>query len=325
MSFEKVIGHRKIINHLKNVIDGNRPSHAYVFHGEDGVGKKMVAREFAKGIMCEAGEGRPCGLCRSCKQFESGNNPDFFSVSHEKSVISVDDVRTQILDRMAIKPYSNKYKVFIVDEAEKMNEQAQNALLKTLEEPPEYGVIILITNNLFMFLDTILSRAVSLAFLPCDTAEVAKLIMTEREVPDYRAKTAAACAGGRPGMALRLIDSEEFEDKRDECIGILKRIGSGRADFAVKKSKELSAKKDDIYFFTEMFESYIRDVLYYKSAKNEKKLIFSEEISSIKRQAEELSFERIGSLIDGARLLKDRLDANVYTEASLYEFLNMLQ
>lgn len=323
MGFEKVIGHKKIINHLQNVIDGDRPSHAYIFHGEDGVGKNMVARIFAKGVLCESHETRPCGICRSCRQFESGNNPDFFNVTHEKSIISVDDIRTQIIDNMAIRPYSNKYKVFLVDEAEKMNEQAQNALLKTLEEPPEYGVIILVTNNLFMFLETILSRAVSLAFLPCDTKQVAQFILSERDVPDYQARTAAACSGGMPGVALSLIDSEEFAQRRDESLEILKRIGNNRADFSVKRAKELSAKKDDVLFFLKIFEAYIRDVLCYKSTGNDRFMIFSEEISNIKKQAENLSFEKISRLIEAARELKERLDSNVYTEASVYSFLEM--
>lgn len=324
MDFSEVIGHKQIINHLKNAIAGDRPGHAYIFHGEDGVGKSMVAREFARGILCQAGEGRPCGICKSCKQLESGNNPDFFNVTHEKAGIGVNDIRDQLIDPMSIKPYNNKYKVFIVDEAEKMNEQAQNALLKTLEEPPAYGVIILLSNNVNMFLDTILSRAVALAFQPVDIKDVTKYLLENREIPDYQARAAAALSGGMPGVALSLIDSDDFAERREMCLSIMRRIGNKREDFSLTKAKELSENKGDIEFFLKMFESYMRDILCYKSTKDASLLIFSDEQEMVKAQADKLSYEDIGRRIDAGRLLKLRLESNVFKEASIYSFLEEL-
>ena len=142
MTFNDIIGQEQIIGHMRSAIREGKLSHAYIIAGEKGCGKKMLANTFAMAIQCEEGGTEPCGLCRSCKQALSGNNPDIRYVTHEKpNVISVDEIRTQLNSDIAIKPYAREKKIYIIDEAEKMNVQAQNAMLKTIEEPPEYAVI----------------------------------------------------------------------------------------------------------------------------------------------------------------------------------------
>jgi DNA polymerase-3 subunit delta' len=315
--FEDIVGQKRIINHLKNAIKLDRPSHAYIFHGDDGIGKRLTAEIFAKGLLCEQIEGAPCGKCRSCIQMDTGNNPDFIKVTHEKSVISVDDIRSQLISEMQIKPYTAKYKIFMVDEAEKMNEQAQNALLKTLEEPPEYGIIILLTNNLNMFLDTILSRAVALAFMPAGRSEIKEFLMKKRAIPDYQARTAAACAGGCPGKALNWVDSEEFSERREKSMEVLKKIGKMEPAFAIKRSKEWAKQKDDIDFFRRLLEAWIRDVLYVKATGRTVRCMFVDESTLLKEQAGKLSFEKLGHILEMNELLGERLSSNVNTEVSL--------
>lgn len=247
-NFEDVVGHKRIIDHLKNAITRRKPSHAYIFHGEDGCGKRLVADIFAAGLLCESDGRKPCGKCRSCLQYESANHPDVIRVTHEKTGIGVDDIRSQLVNEMQIKPYNSDYKIFIVDEAEKMNEQAQNALLKTLEEPPEYGVIILLSENINAFLDTIVSRAVSLAFLPAGRDEIIRFLMEKKQIPDYQARIAAACSGGNPGLAYRWADSEEFAEHREKSLEILRKIGRLEPETIFAVSKEWAKDKDEIRF-----------------------------------------------------------------------------
>ena len=148
-NFKSIIGHEQIIDHLSTALKNNKISHAYIINGDNGTGKHILAEAFAKALQCETGDGDSCGMCHSCLQAESKNHPDIIEVTHEKSgSIGVDDVRSQINNDIIIKPYSSKYKIYIVDEAEKLTPQAQNALLKTIEEPPEYGVILLLTNSM---------------------------------------------------------------------------------------------------------------------------------------------------------------------------------
>ena len=159
--FHDIIGHEKIKEHLQKAIGYQRVSHAYILSGEEGMGRKTIAKAFAMTLLCEKHGTEPCMECHSCKQFLSGNHPDVIWVTHEKPAsIGVDDVRIQINDTVSIRPYSSPYKIYLVDEAEKMTVQAQNALLKTIEEPPAYAVLVLITTNPEVFLPTILSRCI---------------------------------------------------------------------------------------------------------------------------------------------------------------------
>ena len=131
--FKDIVGNEQIIEHLQNAISMGKVSHAYIINGPQLSGKMMIAEAFARALQCEKEGTDGCGECKSCHQADDHNHPDIIYVSHEKpNNISVDDIRTQLNNDIVIKPYSSKYKIYIVDEAEKMNQQAQNALLKTI-------------------------------------------------------------------------------------------------------------------------------------------------------------------------------------------------
>ena len=161
--FKDVVGHNDIIQYMQNAVEQDKVSHAYILNGQRGSGKKLLARLFAMTLQCEADGAEPCGECRSCKQTKSGNQPDIITIKHEKpSSIGVEDIREQLNGDIMIKPYSSPYKVYIIPEADLMTAQAQNALLKTIEEPPAYAVIFLLTENADALLSTIRSRCVML-------------------------------------------------------------------------------------------------------------------------------------------------------------------
>ena len=157
--FKDIVGNEQIIEHLQNAISMGKVSHAYIINGPQLSGKMMIAEAFARALQCEKEGTDGCGECKSCHQADDHNHPDIIYVSHEKpNNISVDDIRTQLNNDIVIKPYSSKYKIYIVDEAEKMNQQAQNALLKTLEEPPAFAMFILATTEPHRVPATIISR-----------------------------------------------------------------------------------------------------------------------------------------------------------------------
>ena len=179
-AFKDIIGQEQIKEHLQSAISAKKISHAYIINGEKSSGKEFIAKVFAMALQCEKGDVEPCQECHSCKQALSDNQPDIIKVTHEKpNSISVDDIRAQINNDVAIKPYSSPYKVYIMNEAEKMTVQAQNAILKTLEEPPEYAVIILLTTNVNSLLPTILSRCVVLNMKPVADEKVRKYLMEQ--------------------------------------------------------------------------------------------------------------------------------------------------
>lgn len=159
------------------------------------MGRKSLAHAFALALLCEKGKSEPCMECHACKQVLSGNHPDLIHVTHEKpGSIGVDDIREQINDTIMVRPYNGYHKIYIVDEAEKMTVQAQNALLKTIEEPPSYAVIMLLTTNQEAFLPTILSRCVQLKLKPLKDFVVRGYLVKNLHVPEAEADVYAAFA-----------------------------------------------------------------------------------------------------------------------------------
>ena len=187
--FHDIIGHDDIIRHLKNAIETGKVSHSYIFTGEAGSGKKLLAGTFAAALQCESGESEPCMTCDSCKKVIGKNHPDIITVTHEKpGSISIDEVRDQVVHDVDIKPYCSPYEIYIIPDAEMMTVQAQNAILKTIEEPPEYAVILLLTSNIDSLLHTIRSRCVRLDLKVVDDGLVKKYLMEHLQVPDYQAE-----------------------------------------------------------------------------------------------------------------------------------------
>ena len=210
-SFHDIIGQKEIIEYLKGALSNNQVAHAYLFDGEKGTGKKMVAGIFSKALLCENGGEEPCGECHSCKMAESGNNPDIITVVHEKpNVISVNEIREQVVNDVQIKPYSGKKKVYIIPDAQLMNPQAQNALLKTLEEPPSYAVIMLLCDNKAMLLSTLISRSICLSMRAVSNDLIYKMLTEKYRIADYQAQLATTFAQGNPGKPSYCLPVRNF-------------------------------------------------------------------------------------------------------------------
>ncbi|HJD45623.1 MAG TPA: DNA polymerase III subunit delta', partial [Candidatus Mediterraneibacter norfolkensis] len=225
--FKDVVGHKNIIKYIESAVSADAVSHAYILNGERGSGKKMLASLFSMSLQCQnrQEDGDACGKCQSCKQAVSGNHPDIIRVTHEKpNTISVDDIREQVNNDIVIKPYSSKYKIYIIPDADMMSVQAQNALLKTIEEPPEYAVIMLLTENAETLLPTIRSRCVMMKLRNIKDQLVKKYLMEQMEVPDYKADVCVAFAQGNMGKAILLATSDYFNEIKEEAVQLLRNI-----------------------------------------------------------------------------------------------------
>ena len=310
--FNEIVGHEQIIEHLKNAITMDKVSHAYIFNGPEYSGKMMLAEAFAMALQCEEHNPDGCMNCHSCKQAADRNQPDIIYVSHEKpNTISVDDIRQQLNNDIVIKPYSSKYKIYIVDEAEKMNPQAQNALLKTIEEPPAYAVIMLLTTNADSFLQTILSRCITLNLKSVKVETIRKHLMSHYQIPDYQADICTAFAQGNVGKAIQLASSDDFNQLKAAALQLLKRledIDLYELGAAIKQIGEFKLKVQD-YF--DLMMIWYRDILYFKATNDVNKLIFKDEVYDIKKQAATHSYQGIEAIIEALQKAKVRLNANV--------------
>ena len=310
--FEQVVGHKDIINHLQNAILMDKVSHSYIFSGEPGAGKKLLASLFAMTLQCEEKGKDPCLSCESCKKAMNESHPDIITVHHEKpNVISVDDIRSQIVNDVEIKPYSGSYKIYLVHDAELMNVQAQNALLKTIEEPPAYAVIILLTSNADMMLPTIKSRCVTLHLKPLSDDLVKAYLMERLHIPDYQAEIDASFAQGNIGRAREVAASEEFAAMTERAIFMLKRGGNMELIELIEMLKDLASEKKKVFEYLDLFKMWFCDVLMFKATMDIDCLIFKNEYNFIKEQARKCSYEGLDDIIEAIDKAKVRITANV--------------
>ena len=315
--FNSIIGQEQMIEHFKSAIEMDKVSHAYIIQGDYDSGKKLMASVFAKALQCEQKGTEPCNHCTSCLQADTGNQPDIIYVSHEKpNSIGIHDVREQINGSIGIKPYSSDYKIYIVDEAEKMTAEAQNALLKTIEEPPAYAVIFLLTTNLGKLLPTILSRCVVLNIQPVKD-ELIKRHLLSLGVEDRQAEFCTAFSMGNVGKAIRVATSEEFNEIKNDCVHMLKYAKDMQVYELIQAVKELTKYKLQIYDYLDFMLMWYRDVLLLKATGNANSLIYQEEYSSIRDRGNQSSYEGIQKIIEEIEKAKVRLRANVNFELTI--------
>lgn len=316
--FQNIVGHEQIIAHLQNAIQLNKVSHAYLFSGEEGSGKRLLAGVFAQTLQCERKGIDPCQECHSCIQTRNKNQPDIIWVSHEKpNSIGVEDIRSQVNGDMQIKPYSSPYKIYIINEADKMTVQAQNALLKTIEEPPEYGIILLLSENANRLLPTILSRCVVLNLKPVADDKIRKYLMEELQIPDYKADLSLAFAQGNVGRAVKLATSENFNEIKEAALHLLKHIREMEIYEIIAALKEITNYKLNINDYLDILMVWYRDVLMFKATQDMGSVVFKDYINYIRQQADISSYEGIETILESLQNTKTRLNANVNFELAM--------
>ncbi|MCI6888281.1 MAG: DNA polymerase III subunit delta' [Lachnospiraceae bacterium] len=318
LSFQDIVGHEQIKEHFQNAIENHKVSHAYILTGEAGMGRKSLANAFALALLCEKGGKEPCMQCHACKQVLSDNHPDLIHVTHEKpNSIGVDDIREQINDTIMVRPYSSYYKIYIVDEAEKMTQQAQNALLKTIEEPPSYAIILLLTTNQEAFLPTILSRCVQMKLKPLRDFVVKSYLVEALHVPEADADIYAAFARGNLGKAISLVSSENFKLMRQEILHMLKHIKQMDISELLDYIRKLKEDNLDIFECLDFMQMWYRDVLLYKVTKDMNLLIFKDEYRTVNEISMNSAYDGLEKILEAIDKAKVRLDANVNMELAM--------
>ncbi|MDO5702739.1 MAG: DNA polymerase III subunit, partial [Lachnospiraceae bacterium] len=294
--FRSIVGLADAKRHLQTAAGGGRLSHAYLITGEAGSGKRSIADAFAMTLLCEKpvtaeGAADACLECISCKKAIGRNHPDVIYVTHEKpGLITVDEIRSQLVGTIGILPYESRYKIYIVADAELMNPQAQNALLRTVEEPPEYAVILLLAASPETLLPTIRSRCVTVPLRPVSDREMRNYIGGTLHVPDYEAGILVSFSQGNVGRAVRAATDESFITRRDKTLDLIKRLHGMDTATIMEAIKMMKEDRDYISDILEFISMWFRDVLYFKATADVDGLIFGREISAIRAQASASSY-----------------------------------
>lgn len=317
--FNNIIGQEPIKKHLQTALAQNNVSHAYLFCGDSGSGRHTLAKAFARALLCEqpTPDHDACGHCKSCLQAASANHPDIRVITHEKFNIRVDEIREQLNNDIQIKPYSSKYKVYIIPDAHRMNEQAQNALLKTLEEPPAYAVIILLSDNESALLPTIVSRCITLQMKPVSEKDIADYLVQKLQMEQDVAEIAAGFCQGNIGQAIRFAQSEDFQIMKNQVMQLLKQIDDLPLSSIMEIVHGFSKEKGNFYDYLDLMLLWYRDILMYKATKDTNLLLYRDEYSTITKQASKRSYEELERIIEAINKVKLRLDANVNFELAV--------
>ncbi len=285
-TFEEIRGNTPLVEQLRRSAASGRSSHAYLFLGGAGAGKRLIANTFAKALQCE-GEKRPCDSCKSCHAFNHGNHPDviYFQPLKNGKTYTIEDVREQLLETVDLKPFQYEKKIYIIEKADTLNIQSQNALLKTLEEPPAHAVFLLLAERAEAFLPTILSRVVVMKIRPLSAETIADYLMQAGHLAE-ESHILSAYAQGRIGQALELVEDEGFREMRQDILGKLEALPSMSEGDAYLLAKEFEVYKNDLRFL-DIMELWYRDLLTAKSLREEGYLIQRDKKDAIFRAAKE--------------------------------------
>ena len=292
MYFEKIRGQRFAKKYLSNSIKSNMISHAYMFEGPSGVGKNTMARELAATLL---------------EMENLFNSPDYIEITPDGNSIKIAQIR-KLQSDILVKPYKS-YKIYVIDEAQKMTVEAQNALLKTLEEPPKYAIIILITNNKESLLDTIKSRCEIIKFTPIPLVEVADYL-TQTGVDKNRASLLANFSRGSMQKAIELSESEDFHIMRDEVQKYVETFLTGSMLDIMDIQSSIEKYKDNITNVLDLLVNYFRDIMMVKENVDSSMSMNVDRLVFIKNMSTKITYSQLSKIIDIIEETKNKLRSN---------------
>ncbi len=239
--FDEIIGNERIKEELRKAILENKISHSYMFVGIEGIGKQMIAKEFARIVLCTNEQEKGCHQCKSCMEFMSHNHPDFLYLEPDGNSIKIEQIR-YLQRKIQEKPIISNKKVYIINDADKMTTEAQNCLLKTLEEPPEYGIIILIGSNENAFLNTIKSRCMKITFQPIETQYIKQFMEKTYEMTNISPNMLEAFQGSIKKAILLKDKKEQYKSIED----MIEKLDKTDMTELIKLGEPLYQSKDEI-------------------------------------------------------------------------------
>lgn len=275
MNFNHIIGNEPIKQLLTKTIQNKTNTHSYLFIGQEGIGKQLFAKEFAKAILCLEEKEKPCNKCKACIEFETSNNPDYNEITTEENSIKIEQIRL-MQSKIAEKPIISNKKVYIINDSEKMTKEAQNCLLKTLEEPPEYITIILITSNESQILNTVKSRCTKINFSPIENGILKKYLEQTHNFQNITENMLKVYSGSIK-KALEINENQEIYNELDKYFYNIEKL---KIIDVLNKIECLYKNKENI---KEMLE-YINVILLEKAKTNTQYIEYIQQVEQTKQK-----------------------------------------
>ena len=310
--FEYICGNEKLISHLQVTLKTGRIPHASIFAGQSGLGKKLVANSFAKSILCETDERASGCCCSSCTAFDGGNHPDviYVKAAGKTKAIGVNDVRAQMAAHMHVRPYRAHYKIFIVDHADTLSVAAQNALLKTIEEPTSFAIFMLLCENHYMLLPTVLSRCVLFKLSPVSAEQAGRLLRSRVNASDAWQRVCVDYAQGNIGRALALCQDEDFTMLRDQTMALAFAMCQHTSEGLFTYAKMFDQFKNRIQEMLDILYMTHRDIAVLKGTGDERFIIQKDKKKELMAAAQMTTLAAVLKKCGAIALAKRQLTQN---------------
>ncbi len=337
-SFHEIVGQRRPIQILQSFLKSKAVPNALLFSGEDGIGKRSTATIFIRTLLCQNptdGEDgiNPCNNCLSCKKLDHGNHPDFFMIAppadgKPSGAISIDAIRT-IKEKMVFEPMDGKWKAMLIVPAEKMTPEAQNSLLKILEEPPHYGLLLLVSSKPSLLIPTILSRCQKITFSPLSLSQIESILMEKKGWSVADARLVAAFTGGKLGEALSLsVEAARLQEEelnalvREETVSHYDTL----FEVAVSFSSDLEKLEKALYYLS----AYFRDLLVLLAVADSASidpslLVFSWRREELLRWAGRMNTHEVGKFLADVTAIQQGLIRNINRQLVLETLLMQMR
>ena len=329
MSFNNVLGQGQAKHILSQALSSSRLSHAYLFYGPESIGKKLLAVEFAKALNCLSPDlGEACGTCDSCRKIEDRIHPDFFFLEPTKTtpaareaILKIDEIRA-LQKKLGFFPYQGKVKVAIIDQVEKMNPQACNAFLKTLEEPPSSTILILITSNIYQLLPTLISRCQGIRFNPLPPEAIREILQSQGE--ETLDPTEVDLRVGRSkGQVSRALSDEATQTSsyRLEMIGLIDHVSFKRIDLLFQWSKAMAKGSEPLSQILEEMLGILRDLTFIKSGGPPDRLFNRDLMTELEPVARKKSLAHLLKMNEAVNQTQYALSGNANAQLALETML----